>query len=72
MGIVTGVFSAIKLVLELLGLWHQFQDFSDKERLKKAQENTDARDKAVDQQTGAKSEDDFDRAQDGIVDHKPR
>jgi len=69
---VSGIFSVIQLILKLIGLWEQFQDYSDKERLKASQERTQEREKAVDKQQGAQSEDEFDRAQDDIVKHKPK
>ncbi len=65
------IFAVIQLLLKLVGLWEAFLSWSDKARLAEAAQNTQEREKAVDQQKGAQNEDDFDRAQDDIVNHRP-
>jgi len=69
---ISGIFAAIQLVLRLFKLWDQFLEYSDKVRLAQAAENTQAREKAVDQQKGAMSEEEFDRLQDELTKHKPK
>lgn len=69
---ISGIFAAIQLVLRLFKLWDQFLEYSDKVRLAQAAENTQEREKAVDEQKGASSEEEFDRAQDGVIGHKPK
>lgn len=68
---ISGIFAAIQLVLKLIGLWEQFLGWSDKKRLADAAKNTQDREKAVDQQKGAMSEEEFDRLQDDITKHRP-
>lgn len=65
------IFSIIQLILQLLGLWDQFMSWSDAKRLADASQNTQSRNAAVDDQKGATSEDQFDKDQDTIINHKP-
>jgi hypothetical protein len=71
MAIIGSIFTAIQVILRLLGLWDQFLNWSDAKRIADAEKNTQDRNDAVDKQKGAKSEDDFDKAQDDIISHKP-
>lgn len=66
------IFAVIQLVLKLIGLWEQFLDYSDKARVAEGQKNTQEREKAVDELEKAETEDEFDKAQSKIIDHKPR
>lgn len=65
------IWALIRLILELIGLWKYFSSERDKDRVAEGQKNTQEREKAVDEQTSAKDEDAFDKAQDEIVAHKP-
>ncbi len=66
-----GLFSIIQLILRAIGLWDQFLNWSDKKRLADAEANTEARNKAVDEQKKAADEDAFNKAQDDISRHNP-
>lgn len=68
----TGIFAIVQIILKLFGAWEQFLDWSDKKRLAEAAENTQEREKAVDEQKKAEDEKAFDDAQSGIVGTKPR
>lgn len=67
----TGIFSAIELIMRLIGLWDQFMNWSDAKRLADAEKNTQDRNKAVDDQKGASNEDQFDKDQSDITKHLP-
>lgn len=55
-----------------IGLIKSAQSDSDKAKAAEGQANTEAREKAVDEQKNAQAEDDFDKAQDSIVSHIPK
>lgn len=67
----SSIFSIIELILKLIGLWNGFLNYVDKKRIADAEKNRQEREKAVDQLKGAKSEEDFDRAQSDVVIRKP-
>ncbi len=67
----SSIFSIIQLILSLIGIWDQFLSWSDAKRLADASKNTQDRNTAVDDQKEATSEDQFDKDQDTIVNHKP-
>lgn len=68
----SGVWSFIQMILQLLGLIKMGISEADKAKVAAGQVNTQERDKAVDAQKNAQSEDEFDKAQDSIVLHKPK
>lgn len=65
------LWTLIKLILEAIGLWKFVLSERDKEQVAEGQKTTQERDKAVDEQQVSQTEDDFDKAQDSIVAHKP-
>lgn len=65
------IFAVIELILKLIGLWDGFMSYVDKKRIADEAQKTADRNKAVDEQKNAKSEDDFDKAQDDIIRNKP-
>ena len=69
---ISQIFLVIELILKLFGAWEKFQDYSDKRKNAEAEERRQKRDKAVDDQQKAKTEDEFDKAQDTIVGNKPK
>lgn len=69
---IANFFALVQLLLKLIGLWEQFLDWSDKKRIADAEINRQEREKAVDDQSKASSEKEFDDAQSRIIDHKPR
>lgn len=64
-------FAVVQLLLKLIGLWEQFLSWSDAKRIADAEQNRQERNAAVDEQKTAKTEEDFDKAQDSIVNHIP-
>ena len=69
---ISGIFGVVQLLLKLFGLWEQFLDYSDKARAAEAEARKQRREKAVDEQKAAATEDEFDKAQDEIIANKPR
>lgn len=67
----TGIFAVIQLLLKAIGLWEQFLDYAEKQKIAEAEKRNQDRNKAVDEQKNAKTEEEFDRAQDKIVDNSP-
>lgn len=65
------IFVVIELILKLIGLWDGFLSYVDQKRIADDAEKTAKRNKAVDDQKSAASEDDFDKDQDTIVGNKP-
>lgn len=65
-------FAILEFILTLFGLWDQFLGYVDKKRVADAAQNRQDREKAIDDQKNAKTEGDFDKAQDGIVLHLPK
>lgn len=66
------IFVAIELVLKLIGLWDQFTEYVRLKSIADREERRQDRDKAVDNQQSAKTEDEFDKAQDDISRNLPR
>lgn len=67
----TGIFAIVQLILKLFGAWEQFLDYADKQRIADAEKRNQDRNKAVDEQKKAQTEEEFDRAQDKIVGANP-
>ena len=65
------VFALIQIVLKAFNLWDAYLAHLDQVREAERVERDLARSKAVDQQANAKSEDEFDQAQDIIAGRKP-
>jgi len=66
---ISGIFNAIALLLKLLKLWDQFGDYMDAKRVAEAEEKRQRREQAIRDQQNAKTEEEFDDAQDRIVDN---
>lgn len=66
------IFLLIEVILRLFKLWDSFGLFIDDKREKERVARDQARDKAVDEQKNAQTEEDFDRLQDDIVGNSPR
>lgn len=69
--IISGIFSAISVIKELIKLFHMFMDMRDKQRKIEAAKREQEREAAVDKQKVAQTEEEFDNAQDTIVGNKP-
>lgn len=69
---IANVFAVIQLLLKLIGLWEQFQDYTIRSAIAQREERKQDRDKAVDAQKTALTEDEFDKAQDIISGNMPR
>jgi hypothetical protein len=65
------IFLIIQILMRAFGLWDQFISWSDAQREKDRIEQDQKRNAAVDQQSNAQSEADFDKSQDTIVGNKP-
>ena len=65
------VFALIQLVLLAFQQWDAFLDWMNDKHSKEMEERRQAREKAVDDQKGAQTEEEFDRAQDVIGKSKP-
>lgn len=68
---ISQVFLLIRMILTAFGLWESFLSYGDANREKKRVEKDQNRDKAVDDQKSAQTEDEFDKAQDAIGSSKP-
>lgn len=68
---ISQVFLLIRMILTAFGLWESFLSYGDANREKKRVEKDQNRDKAVDDQKNAQTEDEFDKAQDAIGSSKP-
>lgn len=66
------IWSIIQLILKLIGLGELFLSERDKSKVTAGQVNTQERNKAIDEQKSAQTEDEFDKAQDSIVSHAPK
>lgn len=66
------IFLVIQLILKAIGLWEQFMHWSDAKRVADQEKNKQDRDKAVGDLKNAKTEEDFDKAQDAVVSHNPK
>lgn len=66
------IFLLIEVILRLFKLWDSFGTFVDDKREKDRIERDQARDKAVDKQKNAQTEEQFDKAQDDIARNSPR
>lgn len=66
------IFLLIEVILRLFKLWDSFGTFVDDKREKDRIERDQARDKAVDKQKNAQTEEEFDKAQDDIARNSPR
>jgi hypothetical protein len=69
---IANIFAFIQLLLKLFGLWEQFSDWTIKQAIAKREERRQDRDKAVDQQQNAQTEEEFDKAQETISHNLPR
>lgn len=65
------VFALIKLILAGLSLWEGFLTWAESNYSKEIEERRQQRQKALENLQGAKSEDEFDKAMDDLVSHKP-
>lgn len=65
------IFAIIETVLRLLKLWDGLINYVDEKRIAEIEAARQKRDKAVDDQKNAKSEDDFDKAQSDISSNTP-
>lgn len=65
------IFLLIEVILRLFKLWDSFGTFVDDKREKDRIERDQARDKAVDKQKNAQTEEEFDSSQGKIVKNKP-
>ena len=61
----------IAIVKAILALIEEFRRVKEAQRQAEQQEKKQKREEAVDQQVDAQTEEEFDRAQDTIVDNKP-
>lgn len=68
---ISQIFIIIRLILTAFGLWESFLSYGDANREKKRVEKNQKRDKAVDEQKDAQTEEDFDKKQDTIGGSKP-
>lgn len=66
------IFVVIELLLKLFGIWESFLSYSDQKRIADGQKNTQDRNDALDKEKNASTEDEFDKAQDGVVSHIPK
>lgn len=66
------IFLLIEVILRLFKLWDSFGTFVDDKREKDRIERDQARDKAVDKQKNAQTEEEFDRLQDDIARNSPK
>lgn len=66
------IFAVIQLLLKLIGLWEQFSQWTIDKAIADREERKQARDKAVDAQQKAQTEEEFNRAQDEITRNLPR
>ncbi len=69
---VAQIFLAIQFLLKLFGLWEEFQNFQDKQKIADAEKNKQDRDNAINEQKNAKDETEFDKDQAVIVDKLPK
>lgn len=68
---ISQIFIIIRLILTAFGLWESFLSYGDANREKKRVEKDQKRDKAVDEQKDAQTEEEFDKNQDTIGGSKP-
>lgn len=68
---ISGFWTLIKLILEILGFIKNAQDRADAERRAEAERLRQAREKAIADQQAAQTEEEWNEAQDRIVDSKP-
>lgn len=66
------IWALISLILEAIGFYKFWWSERDKSKVAEGQVNTQERDKAIDEQKSAESEDEFDKAQDSVVSHLPK
>ena len=66
------IFTAIQLLLKLIGLWEQFSQWTIDKAIADREVRKQSRDKAVDAEVGAQTEEEFNRAQDQITRNLPR
>jgi hypothetical protein len=66
------IWALISLILEAIGFWKFWLGERDKSKVAEGQKNTQERDKAVNEQVNAQTEEEFDKAQSDISKHLPR
>lgn len=66
------LFALIQLILKVLSLWEGLLDSIEQADIAKREERRQAREKALEQLQNATSEDEFDKAQDSVVDNQSR
>jgi hypothetical protein len=66
------LWALIRLILELIGLWKYFASERAEAKVAEREERRQDRDKAVDVQQNAQTEEEFDRAQEEISRNLPR
>lgn len=69
---IAGIWSVIQLILELIGLWKRADEYSRDKAVADREERRQDRDKAVDAQTAAQTDEEFDREQDTIAHNMPK
>lgn len=65
-------FAIIQVILKLFGLWEGFLSWSDKKKIADQEKNKQDRDKALEDLKNAQTEEEFNKAQSGVVDHIPK
>jgi DNA-binding transcriptional regulator GbsR (MarR family) len=65
------IFALIQLLLKLFGLWDQFRNYADTQFKKEIEERRQAREKAIEDLKNAKTEEEFDEAQERIARNSP-
>lgn len=68
---ISGIFSIIQLILQLLGLWDLFLSELDKRRLAEAEVKRQAREKAVDDVVKGETDEEIFDAETRVVDNRP-
>lgn len=66
------LFALIQLILKVLSLWEGLLDSIEQADISKREERRQLREKALEQLQTATSEDEFDKAQDSVVDNQSR
>lgn len=71
MSVIAIIYSVVQAVLQLIGLWDQFLDYSDSQRLAESQAKQQTEDAAVDDSVTATTDDQIWKDQDAITKNKP-
>ena len=68
---IANIFAAIQLFLKLIGLWEEFLSFTDKQRIAEGEKKRQERQKAIDDLSTAKTDEEIFDAQERIINSKP-